>query len=700
MSLSTRATTALAHRAGSRGHIFVADYKLDLDLFADNLQPFAAYYEPQGWERVKHATNFSEKLYKDRIPKTAAVAYALLHSVAQYQVWARQSEKVIGSWLTVTEGKWTETKAAVYETDRKTGEPILDNDGDPILRHRARGIVGAEMRCFDTIKHLAGRTLAVGITDRCRHLAIMWENGVPEMIDCYNGIESLKIDTDLDTAFAKDDHATVLAELRNQREIANLLGYPLHAFRTGSRGIQSVIALPTAKAIWMSSASWITLAFKMLADATKQEGAKIDADSLYSIMRLPGGVHGRTRNLGLWIDIDKECLYDIYDQARLMSDAYSRDRAMIGSAVEGIWARGEFDKAAREITNWLEAKGHSALKRLDDHSPLFHEVIQCLPNNPIVSRFVAAANEIAPATLLYKERGKQHDVAEPIDGAALPPGTGLGNIILGGDDEDDNDDHRTSSDIARRPGDLRITHEDARRIWKTGYHMGGSREWHLTKHGNGILAAIILFGKDHALEKLIDKAQKVEYDTNERLQSRLKRINDLWDECQLKHWTAYRVPAKRQKVEYRDLGSLPLLSPEEEQLRDRIVELAGAAKAMKQPVRERLPLVVEVILSLFKGSTDMTIQVSARSIAAAINESQPDAKIGKSTVEELLHRIVQGKPDGISVLVKQDGVYAGGSKRANSYTMGELISSTDFGRAVRRRYRDAITVSDDDEKSG
>lgn len=279
-------------------------------------------------------------------------------------------------------------------------------------------------------------------------------------------VSVLRIDVDDDRSWKNEDEEAILIELRREKELCAQLGLPFHAFKTGRRGHQGVIPLPVSMPF--SLATLFMEMYLHLHERSEVEAPMVDKTNLTGQMRMPGGNHRTTRDLGLFIDIDKGNLFDIEMQASLMVDAFRYSTARR----PGDWEPGDFKAAAQEILDWTTSEGIERNRRVEPVE--MRRAVAELGGNPIVQRFKRACNHFGV------ELNLTTDVS-----------------VL---DNSSKSDSSKSSTFGKAW---------AQQVYDGGFEPGGFWEWIYMGGKKAILAAHILFGEDGARQALQYKAMSV-----------------------------------------------------------------------------------------------------------------------------------------------------------------------------------------------
>ncbi len=170
---------------------------------------------------------------------------------------------------------------------------------------------------------LAGYTNAVGTADRpgiplkdCRdrahfeHLA----NKLP--------LTALRLDIDCDDAFANNDLTALQHTTDRAREAFSKLGLTAYIWTTGGRGIQ--VVAPCA-GTWHEVRRAEQEIKRLLADIPG-----VDKAGTEGILRLPFGLHPKTKRLGLYLDENCEII-DIDQQLQMLNVSYGLNAPVLPS---------------------------------------------------------------------------------------------------------------------------------------------------------------------------------------------------------------------------------------------------------------------------------------------------------------------------------------------------------------------------------
>jgi len=521
-------------------------HAFDTDIFAENISPFSAYLEPEGYVLLpKKKPQVAS--YERCTPETVRIAVRMLANIPYRCRWGLQIET--GNWL---------TKTNLREHTLKSGMTVYDN----------------YLQLINIMRHLSGRTCAVGATDIFLPDQKDYTLENPQGIPIETHVGTLRVDVDMDYAYEHKLFDHICKEIDTEQETAHELGLPYSVFFTGRRGHQIVIALkvPVRRHI----ASFLLHSYIALLTERAEHGAIIDTHNLKKILRLPGGIHARTNRLGLWIDPETISFYPIEIQAHLMANGFvdTLDRE------PDILSADKFTTTVLELTAFLKSIG---VKRHDELSASeFSRVITELPNNVFVDRFRHGTKNIGDnlpdATTTSKNR-KSDTVQVPIQ---------LNESL--------------STDIQDEAW--------AKKYFSRGYSEGGFWDY---ISPDGIKAAIILFKSKTVAEiQLIEQAEQIPY----------LNPNDLED----------RKRSIRRFIETFDINSIrkseSYLTSAYKSLLDHFSEIIDSSSLHSQR-RKNIKMVAEIMLLEYQRleseeSADpewtniLKIELSSRTIAASI----------------------------------------------------------------------------------
>ena len=536
----------------------------DTDLFAWNLGGLGAYLDPEPWAVQNERKSVPMVELAAMCPRTATLARDLLARVPQRKRWGIQRRD--GGWAEQNEGDW-------YESKNRLGTP--------------RTWPGDRMRQEDVLRHLLGRTLAVGTTDKpsVRHLA----GAGPDEAMGHDLVRHLRIDVDMNDAWASQDLDAVVAELRREREIVRSAGLPFSAFRTGGRGHQLVLPLP--RPLHALTASLLSRAMLLALRAGAPRGVQVDKDAFNGLLRLPGGPHARGPT-ALWIDVDGGSLHSLTEQARRTAAAFNWPA---GENVPNLVSTEECEAFEVEALVALMAKG----KDLADVVGVkeVEPFLAIISRSHVVERLLSVCRFIdGPVDPLIPLNSAP---AREADGAsARRP--------------------MSSLDVAWAQQVL------AMGVGPTEYH-----EW-LTMAGHrGMLAAVIVHGKERAVGALLDHARRTPHVSSRSLRNREAMIAGYWRTFPFKEF----VPHAR-----RESGGVPEVATD---AASRVLrELLRLRPTTKQDV-ESTSRILQAVYTLVCESPYGQIEASLRSIARKVALLFGEEPPHHTTVLRRLERVVE-----------------------------------------------------------
>jgi len=466
--------------------------ELRLGVADPNLYPFSYYLEPEGTLELSRlhgpgcgGINDDGKPkrndYARLVPETSALALAMYANVPNRWRWGIQIQGKDRDWMMET-----------YGEQISTGKEGCGRYCDPLYS-------------INVVKALAGRTWAIGSNDFPYKPKSAKSLRIPHEA---SPVRYLRFDIDED--YRRDGHwwklddydlsgGNVWLILQRLRALMSNLGLNYNVFRTGGRGIQLVIPLPSptphAAASVIAHGIWRVL--QTVGGKDFQCNVLDDA-----ILRMPGGLHltGQQR-LGLWIDDQAEQLYPINRQAQLMVSAWQFD--LVKSS--GDWSTYEHDIAVigERVDNgkYVERDGLRIptahfVDLVTAESVMFD--LAGLPLIQAIGGMMAGVSDkrAVPITSLPT-------VAAPVAESVLPI---------------------PESATPARSRSSRVSEAWALDLWKRGYHPGGFWDWFNLKGQKGLMAAVMVFGVDNAEEALIEQAQVVLPSNAKSLTDRIERI--------------------------------------------------------------------------------------------------------------------------------------------------------------------------------
>lgn len=534
--------------------------EIDNDIFATHDRPFADYLEPDGYSELppKKPTITS---FRRCIPLTSAISEKMYASIPNRFRWGLNS--IEKGWETRTSGK-----------------PAVTKSGGTFI--------GRPLQLSNIMKHLAGQSGAVGNVDRFVPDDLVQDSETSRSCARKPVVRTLRVDTDMPDARRRHDVGQIQRQISEEQAVAHAFGLPYGVFRSGGKGHQMIVPLPHS--LSRAVASFLMIAIKSILTERAEHGTHVDADNLFSIMRLPGGIHAQTRNLGLWIDPGCAALYPIETQAHLMANGL----------LETLDTSTDIMSSESFKTAVMEVEGYLSRLEVEDHAMLtksqFAQVTTNLPDNAFV-------------------RAYRSEVRNFIVSIASP------GLV---------DEHDTQTDGV--DGMEVVVPQDttwAQAYFAKGYRPGGSYEYLLPK---GIRAAMILFGsKDEAERQLIAQARSIQPCPDERI-ALIERVVTSFD--------------------MRSLVARPaLLSEVHSRLLD-AVRAAVEQTNFKKPKKLKILQIAEVLLLEYQRLVDEVqddpefdiprmIELSPRTIAYRIQSRWTDQRISHVTVHSLMPYLVE-----------------------------------------------------------
>ncbi|MEJ5169550.1 MAG: hypothetical protein WHU10_01040 [Fimbriimonadales bacterium] len=627
-------------------------------IFGDNPWGLAYHLEPDGFRSIQALRGPRLDQYEKFVPRTVEVARAMFDTIRQRHVWGTN----------ISTGRWSyERLGAEIKTPKGTRR------GDAI-------------HLGDVLKHLCGRSrYARGTTDLpVQHYSWSTETGWRP-----NFVPTIRLDIDLDRAWFGEDADEVVRELVSQRRVIQAAGLPYRVFRTGSRGVQVVVPLPLS--VPPSLASAIMHGIRSALEERGRGYTHPDKDSLHSLMRLPGGVHASSGNLGLWIDVDEGRLYPLDVQAEMMSSAF-----LFSEDDPSVMTKELFQRAGGPMLNRITDSGVAMHDLLDRDDAMLH--LRARPANPI-SQAVEAAHEEARAI-----RAEREAMMEKWRMTVLAPSSPATDVKEDNAQEEQERATEAAETIlevneeaveARADADAPVgTVEWAKAVWLEAYPQGGHWEWVNMGGRKGILAAVILFGVDRAEEAMLTLSQRIGARSATELREREYTIRRLWETFGWKGFVPYAE---------REAFVPPLIlgpaTPEVEELADRI--LAQMLAAQPKP-RWNTALARKIALVLLIGIRDSEggrLRASFGTISATINERWPEGRTNRQRVSEMIPRMTQGKGTLVRAFFRAKGQKW--KSEADEYGCGLFLRGTPLQQEASRKLaeiieRQAVAVGDDD----
>ena len=447
--------------------------KFDSDLFGSNPFGFSYFFENEGYRAVWDRKKITDNLVRSHLPATAKLAKAMFGTVDQRTRWGRQ----------IAPKRW------LYET---ANEPISAGQG--------RQRYGDFLREREILKHLLGRGFARGTTDVPNEFTTYdyekkgWR---------YNLIRSLRLDVDQDAAWLTQDRDAIMEEIRSEAEIARRLRLPYRVFRTGGRGHQAVIPTPFSLPHSLSSLLMWSIRFA-LEQRSDQYGSEPDADNLHSLMRLPGGVHGRSGEIGLWIDHQSGKLHALSTQAALMRRGFDYP----SEVEDGLWTKADFKDPAVSLVKAMRREGIVQHHRLTRDEAI--RILEDKTDNLIIETCLRAF-EIASSVQIVASGPTENEVSEGVLSVEAEEST---------THHSETENAPALSDNTTVPDpDVSVaygTKEWAAQVWMEAWKPGEFWEWINMGGKRGILAAVVLFGKGRCGRSV---AQPLSFRANESLRT-------------------------------------------------------------------------------------------------------------------------------------------------------------------------------------
>lgn len=572
--------------------------EFDRNVFARHNQPFAAYVEPEGHALLMAMRAPKLENYKNLIPRTYKIAEEMLSAVPMRQQWGHQyGSGESARWATKTAGRVIEV-----------------GNGKTCQR---------EMQLSDALKHFSGRIKAMGNKDTHFSGLERWNKQTKTMEPVITSVQTLRVDVDMDDVFSNQNPEQLASEIYLQRQIAHSMGLAYGVFCTGGRGVQVVMPLPIA--VPRPIASVLLYVYTKCLKHRQKPWSKTDKTNLKSIMRLPGGVHAGSGNVGLWIDPDAMKLYPIDIQAHLM--AAGLKQALDPSSE--VFEKHVFWHECKTLADYLKTAGVPEWDNLSERQ--FEQLVQGVPKNRFISHYLEA---------------------RPITAIAVPQALPVGALNAVQQGHDSFDTPRNQSDGSGS--------EWAKGVWAEGYDAGASYEY-FTKRG-GIRAAVILFGNEaesHLRNQAMDMACRIEADMRQRMAT----IHSL-----VSSYQEYRRGKRDLQNEY-----LALLEHVKLILRNSQYQERKIAK---------LVLIAEILLKEFQYEKNefgsKGISLSHRSICRIMKSNSVDC--AESNVLKLLRCFTEGEECCIFRLIKPLQSFSEGLTQG--YVLGS--DSRDFLRGNKK----------------
>jgi hypothetical protein len=556
--------------------------EFDPNLFGFNPYGFAHYADPD-----RYAELFSIKaprldVYRRLLPNTYEAAEGMFSRIHQRREWGLQISP----------------KAWAFETAGKA-------------RPLKKGIRYSEtISLLDILKHLTGRSgYARGTSDKPIPSYKRQSDGSYRP----NFIPAIRFDIDIDRAFRFERSDWLVSELESQRRVIEATGLPYRVFRTGSRGVQLVVPLPLAVPPILASLYSVGLKEALAARGTSW--AQVDKDNLSGLLRLPGGVHAKTGDLGLWVDVAGGKLFDLDDQVSKMTSGLAWTQQDSTS-----FETREYEDAANQIIKHLRARGYD-LHRLVDRDVAL-QTIERMPSN-LISKSIEAA--IAEGKVIREEfevSNRRRPSVSPSETDPIP--SVLSKIkpeIIS-----------TSSAYSRGGTDW------ASAVWDQAYQPGEHWQWISMGGKMGILAAHILFGADGAEEALLELSRRIGAVDQDELIAREHAIRSL-----VKSFDFDNNQERRSIPKSEAAIVLGETDDEVEAIASDVV--ANLLDHHPKP-RWSVTLASRLVVILLIGMRDSETgryRVSFGDLAEQINQRWPDANCNRQRVSQMIPRITLGK---------------------------------------------------------
>lgn len=589
--------------------------------------PFAYYTDPDGFEEIHRLRAPRLPDYQRLVPTTYEIAQQLFAQIHQQRDWGVQ----------ISPDRWT-----------------FESEGSEIrTKHGFRR--GKRIKLQDVLKHLTGRSgFARGTTDK--PIPNYHPRADGSMVP--NFVPAIRFDIDLDRAFRNYNSDRLLRELRSQKRVIEASGLSYRVFRTGSRGVQVVI--PIQLSVPPIVASLISEGLKLALAARGSSFDGVDKDNLHGLLRLPGGVHAKTGDLGLWIDVDAGELYSLEEQISLMKSGLTwSERDSLPMTTE------TFTKAANDLIRQMRGRGYD-----------LHRLVESDLALTIIEKH--SANEIAAAILRSIKEGQR--VRREIE----EEHTRFMSELLGQNESNE----QISEEAAAYQESAIPAHSDhpagtiewAKAVWDEAYAPGGHWEWINMAGKRGILAAAILFGEDGGEQALLDLSRRIGAISEAELRAREHTIRALWRSFEL------REPFGSQRSES---ASSAMVQGESDDDIEQIASTILAHMLELQPKprwnRDLARKVVTVLLIGIRDSESGRLRISFGSISDSINEKWPGSNCNRQRVSEMIPRITFGEES----LVRAFHRYRGQSWKSISdeYALAAMFKDTALYRQSKARYQ-------------
>ena len=613
---------------------FVTNLNFDTDLMALNIQPFAAYIEPDGYDQIKALPSMKDEHYKRFVPITHGIGHAMYETLTQVNCWGTQVYK---------------RKDADGNKDKESGGWVQETRRLPARARHGGERPGRAMKASDLLKSLSRPAYyAVGRTDK--HLET--GDGLFGPITFpITQVPCLCLDVDMDDAWETGDASAVRHEVWRESQVAAAMSLTYRAFVTGGRGHQGVLPLPTP--VDRSVASWLLTAFEGVLRPWHERdgGAVADASNLEKIVRVVGGRHIQTGRLGLWVDPVAGRLHDLSVQAELMAAGYR-------SPESDPLRRALFAEAAEEIATYLTRQHR--VRRPECLPPLAADTLVTrtlldLPDNLL-------AESVRDAQALYGI--SDHGLYGFTDDGPVPSAkyelVEKAELPAVSADLDDLS--------ALTPDALRAW---AERVWAMNWGEGTYWDWIAEDGQRGITAAKLLYGSK-ALEELLARAKKAPHTTPGEPREWERTIRALY----AKH--------RMQSFESADALRLAngMLSEDGQALVPSVVEALHAKNRILPRNRADTERLVHLLLVAFQDSGTGYVDLSLDTLHAAQKIGQPDSQMSRSGVQRHLLRLRNDKPECGYALPDEIVLDRSGQNMAARYRPGPALRATAFGTSL------------------
>lgn len=483
------------------------------------------------------------QVLKDVCPKTFALAQEIGNQPWRRDVWGMESDD--GSFFTISTG-----------SGKKGARPF---------------------GWREVLRTLTGKQCAVTTSDAPYHKPTNW-------LSAPKYVRVLRIDVDDDRAWENDDEVAILSEIRREQLICTKLGFPYSAFKTGRRGHQGIIPLPVAMPL--SLASLLMEMYIHIHERSGTNSPMVDKTNLTGQMRMPGGLHRKTQDLALFIDIDSGTLYDIDTQAELMVKAFS-----YSSMKESVhWDEHAFKPAAQEILDWTTNQEISRDRRVLP-TEMRHAVTD-LEANAIVRRFQESCEFFGLKVITASDQVSNSPKLEKR--------------------------HQTSSDA--------FSSQWAQQIFNEGFKPGGFWDWINMGGKKAIRAAHVLFGEDGARKAIEDKARSIPFKSDNDLFDRLNTIRSCMSSF---HFQAENTPVDAEEIRSHWNSAK--------------AEVKASLKDKPKPRWKLEPAiaVLSVLLADAQLQKRRFTKLGLREIERRVSSTYPEIKCCTNTVKASLQRLVE-----------------------------------------------------------